>query len=198
MNSKSSSGVADALFRIYDRKILNKPRCIDADPGSEFKGDFKKRVEDAGIVLHYGEVKRHRQQALAERYNQMIGTALLKRQAAQELLTGERDRQWVDDLPVIVKSINEKNKTKRPKKYPNVPTCQDGSCDLIPEGTKVRAMLDEPFDIIENKYLPNGFRSGDMRWKNKVQTITNIVLRPGQPPLYILDNHPVVYTKNQL
>jgi hypothetical protein len=198
IDSKKASGVADALFKIYDRKILNKPRRIDADPGKEFKGDFKKRIEDEGIVLHYGEVKRHRQQALAERYNQMIGTALIKRQTAQELLTGERDRQWVDDLPIIVKSINEKNKNRREKKYPNIPTCEGDSCDLIVEGTKVRAQLDEPYDIIEKKYLPNGFRSGDIRWNPKIQTVTNIMIRPGQPPLYILDNHPVAYTKNQL
>ncbi len=40
------------------------------------------------------------------------------------------------------------------------------------------------------------FRSGDIKWTTQVYKITEVLLKPGYPPMYLTDN--VARTKNQL
>ena len=47
--------------------------------------------------------------------------------------------------------------------------------------------------------LHGKFRAGDVRWSKQVHTITDYFLRPGQPPMYQIDNrNDVAYTIYQL
>ena len=52
--------------------------------------------------MKVGEPDRHQSQALVERQNQTIGRALFHWQVAQELLTGQPDTAWKDDLPSVI------------------------------------------------------------------------------------------------
>ena len=74
--------------------------------------------------------------------------------------------------------------------------CQGKSCELLKVGQKVRIQLDNP---TSGKRLHGKFRSDDIRYENKIRTITQIYLNPGKPPLYQVDNDSnVAYTKHQL
>src|SRR5690625_4071016 len=108
LKNKTASNVVNAFKTIYKRGIIKKPAIIEVDPGTEFKGVFKNWAKDNDIVIIYKKVGRHRQQAVVERANQMIGEALHKRMTAQELLTDVPSTEWVNDLPKIVTAINKK------------------------------------------------------------------------------------------
>ena len=58
--------------------------------------------------------------------------------------------------------------------------------------------LDKPKDTFGSK-LHGSFRAGDIRWSISKHTVTNVLMKPGSPPLYQIDgkNSPA-YTKNQL
>ena len=72
-------------------------------------------------------------------------------------------------------------------------------CNLIPEGTKVRYLLDYPIDYLTKKKIGSKFRETDIRWSLGDHVVTRILLKPNQPPMYIIDSNPnVAYTKDQL
>lgn len=211
MKSKGSESVVKAFETIFSRNYVNKPkRKIEVDAGSEFKSGVTKYFQDAGIRVRVAETGRHRMQGLVERANQTLGTILHKRMSAQELLTGTTSREWVADLPELVKAINKyiKNReAKRKKKLFNdgEPICIDGSCELLSIGDKVRVALEFPIDVATGAKLHGKWRSSDIRWDPKVRVIREVLLQPNQPPLYLLDGTigprkitPVAYTKSQL
>jgi len=204
LKNKTSKGVVEGFKTIYKRGILKKPQVIEVDPGSEFKGAFKTWAKNNDIVIIYKKVGRHRQQAVVERANQMIGAALHKRMAAQELLTDEYSTEWVDDLPKIVAAINKKKGAYKPKPISDEPVCEGDSCVLLKKGTKVRSKLDDPIELTTGSKLDQKFRSSDIRWYPDIKTVKYVILKPGYPPLYLLssdkyeDYEPVAYTRDQL
>jgi len=71
--------------------------------------------------------------------------------------------------------------------------------DIIPEGTRVRVQLDYPIDVATGKRIDSKFRSSDIRWSKDIHKVKEILLKPGYPPLYLLDNNDhVARTKQQL
>ena len=220
LKSKQPKEVLAAFRKIYKRKYLNWPKSfLHVDPGSEFKGIVKEEFNKKGIIVRVGKTGRHRQQALVEKANSYIGRAIMKRQTSEELATGETSREWVKDLPKIVKVINEhmtitpqtkdtekKVRDKKTGKMKKViveaepsPRCKGSSCNLFPVGTKVRVIAEKPIDPSNSKSLTGRFRAGDIRWERPVRKIIQINLHPGQPPTYMVEGiKNVAYTKNQL
>jgi len=187
LKSKESTEVLDGFKTIYKRKILKLPKQIQVDPGSEFKSVVKDWFKKQHVFVRVGKAGRHRQQALVERKNQAIGTALFRRMAAQELLTSETSREWVSDLPTLITLMNKRVAKQKLPKQNSDPTCSGKSCDLLDIGTKVRVILEQPHDYVTGKKLPGRFRATDMRWDPRVRTIAEVLLRPGSPPLYLLN-----------
>lgn len=209
LKSKDSKFVLDGFKKIYNGKILKKPKQLDVDAGNEFKAHVSDYMKKNNVDIRVAKVGRHKQQAIVERRNQMIGGAALKRQTAQELLTGEPSTEWIDDLPIIVKVMNKQahkwhdKQLKKPS--PTIPVCHGDSCNMLSKGDKVRVKLDQPLDVTNGKRLHGSFRSSDIRWAPKTRTIKEVLLRPGFPPQYLLDGNigkhqvePVAYTKNEL
>jgi hypothetical protein len=65
-------------------------------------------------------------------------------------------------------------------------------------GDTVRIALDTPMTT-DKKRLNGRFRSHDMRWGTTTHIITDMELKPDQPPFYIIDNDKSIkYTKGQL
>ena len=67
-------------------------------------------------------------------------------------------------------------------------------------GTRVRLQLDAPIDYLSGK-REHGyrFRETDIRWTVEPHLITNYILKPGLPPMYIVDDDSTnAYTKKQL
>ena len=100
LKEKDSKTITAAFKKIYSRKILKEPQKIEVDNGTEFKGETKKYFEEIGVAIRTALPGRHRMQAMVERKNQEIGTALSKRMTAQELLTGEESTEWIEDLQI--------------------------------------------------------------------------------------------------
>ena len=184
------------------KRRLKYPKVImQVDGGTEFKGVTAKYFEDNGTIVKVGLPGRSRSQSWAENRNYQIGKMVAKYQTAIELNTNKVSRQWVNILNLMVDSINStKGVLYRPKeKGFNAPVCRGTSCKLIDVGTKVRRKLDKPVDITTGKRLVGGFRATDVRWEREPRTVTNVVLKPENPPIYILSGlSKVGYTKAQL
>lgn len=204
LKGKESVNIVKALEKIYKRGVLKKPSKLEFDDGSEFKGATKKWCDNNGIIVRYAKPARHRQQAIVERRNQIIGVKLFKRMTEQELLTGETSVEWVDDLPNVIDDMNTRAKKMKPPKLTNEYQCEGDSCDILKVGTPVRVALDAPKDTVTGKRLNGKFRSTDVRWELKPRRVMQVSLTPNQPPLYLVnDNNDLLdrrqaYTKNQL
>ena len=200
LKSKSAEAVLEGFKQIYSRNILKLPKLLEVDPGTEFQGVVKSYFNKKDISLKVGLPDRHRQQAIVEQKNLVIGRAIHKRQTAQELLTGVESTEWIDDLPKIIAAINRRAKPVHEKNNFDTPVCKDDSCYLFNIGDKVRVALDAPKTVTEkHEKLHGKFRASDIRWDSTPRTIENIILNPGMPPLYKVSGiTKAVYTKNQL
>jgi hypothetical protein len=107
---------------------------------------------------------------------------------------------WVTNLPIVIKVINEyfSHKPVEIDAMDAPPTCNGDSCNVLAVGTKVRIILEVPVEFISKKRQIGKFRVGDTRWQNKIRYITQIFMRPANPPMYKVDDIDVAYTKNQL
>ena len=202
---KYSFLVRDGLKRIYARKILRKPHVIEVDNGSEFKNEFKTFFNANDTTIRYKKAGRHRAQSVVEAKNAIISKLIQTRMLNEELINQETSKQWAEDLPKIVATINKYYSHEPLKIDPLNPNVQpikvkkNTVASIVLEiGTPVRIQLDNPINAIDEKRLHGKFRVGDIRWENKVRHITWIFLRPNQPPTYKVDDIDVAYTRQQL
>lgn len=196
LKTKTAQSVKSALEKIYSRGILEFPSFFECDDGSEFHGVTKKYLVDGGSGVRYGKAGRSRQQGLVEKRNQQIGNEIMFRQLVRELKTKKVNSQWLKDLPDIIKNLNRKfgrDETKEPEvDYPRI---TKRNKDLLFEGDEVRVILDKPQNLFGKKLIGN-FRSADIRWSPKTYEIDRIILRPDQPPMYLVNK--IAYTRGQL
>ena len=200
---KESDVVMKAFKVIYEEhKILKFPTCMQFDNGSEFKGDVRDYFHEHKVDVRYAPTARHRMQGLVERLNQTIGTLLMKRMTAEELLTHQPSVKWVQDVPTLIRVLNEhrnENFKEIDEKKPDIkskipdkidePIWTKESGEIIPLGTEVRTTLDYPIDVATRKRVHGVFRSGDIRWNPKVRKVAEILIRPNIPVMYLLDGH---------
>jgi hypothetical protein len=198
----SSESVLKAFKEIFKRNYLTYPYFITLDRGKEFRNsDIITYFKKNGTNVKYALTGRHRQVANVERANQKIQTILFKRMANQELITGEPSKHWVSDLKPLIKVLNQKENKKKPldKEISEFPIVDKYSGKLLKIGQKVRLLLDYPINNTNEARLNGKFRSTDIRWTTKIYKITEVLLKPGFPPMYLTDaNDNVARTKNQL
>jgi hypothetical protein len=198
LKDKDSEYVFKAFKNIYERGILHMPKEIELDAGKEFKGDVKKYFDDHNVRIRYALPNRHRQQGLVERKNQILGTLIHQLQVHKELRTGKINREWVAVLPRLVKEINQNLPKPIHEAISEDPISNKYNERLLNIGDKVRIQLDHPIDT-QGKRLIGEFRSTDIRWTPKIHTITQVLIKPGFPPMYLTDKtNEVSYTKEQL
>lgn len=205
LRNKESKDVVKAIDKIYKRGILKEPQVLTVDSGTEFKGAFLTYLNKNKIGVKVAKPNRHRQVAMVERTNHYLAKGLFMRMQAQELLTGQTSREWVDDLPKFIEYINKKRERKPPKVQYD-PICSGDDCNMLEIGTKVRLKLDAPLDYVSDKKLHGKFRVTDIRWDPHPRIIKNYLLQPGQPPLYQLNDekdinkidYSAAYSKPQL
>jgi hypothetical protein len=192
--------VLQAFRKIYSRNYLEFPLVLTLDRGSEFtQSPIKEYFKKNDVNIKYALSGRSRQLANVERMNQKIGTILMKRMTNQELNTGQVSKEWVDDIKPLIKLLNERRKTPLKKEISEDPIVDDYTGKLLKIGQKVRLQLDKPIDTVRGNRLIGNFRSSDIRWTTKIYTITEVLLKPGFPPIYLTDaNDNTARTKNQL
>lgn len=192
--------VLKAFKTIYSRNYLDLPFVITLDRGSEFtQQPVKDYFKNNKVYIKYALPGRSRQLSNVERMNQTIGTILLKRQANQELITGEQDKQWVSDIKELIDYLNDNKKKPLKKEISPDPIVDDYTGKLLTIGQKVRILLDKPIDTVKGNRLYGNFRSSDIRWSKEIYKISQVLLKPGFPPMYLIDNDDnVARNKNQL
>lgn len=202
LRTKSSAAVLSAIQKIYSRNILDYPIRLEVDSGSEFRYPFSTFIKDKHIMLRVAKEGRHRQQAIVERYNEIIGRALFTEMNVKELETGKISKEWLKYYKDVIKEINSKNNITKIRLDP--PQATGKSKELLNIGDKVLVQLDNPKTLIGNP-LPGKFRAGDVKYSPIVRTIKELLLKPNSPPLYLLNGHtgkqkiePIAYTRNQL
>ena len=202
---KKKTDVEKAFIKIYHRKILNIPKVIQFDQGSEFKGDTKELfVNNFKTRVKYALTNRHRQMSLVERKNKEIGSTIMKYQTAQEMVKGKVVKGWVKFLPELITAINKHSQSIKPKKLSDEVLYSNYSKDLILLHTHVRRILDYPITAHDGKRNGSIFRSGDIRFDKEDRTVEKIILNPNEPPMYMLNgthdglDNRVAYTKQQL
>lgn len=190
LKTKTADEVMKAFQAIYKRQYLKMPEdFLQVDSGSEFKADLAKYFKQNNVIVRVGRAGRHKQQAVVETYNGFLAKVLLSKMADEEQKTRRENRKWVSFLPDVVSVINEYQR-KEPKLEDMMgePICykkDKGICELLPIGTKVRIILEAPLDLTEKK-LTGKFRRGDRRWENETRVIENVLLKPNQPPMYLV------------
>jgi len=203
MKGHSAEDTIEAFKKIFKRKTLPAPKYLmQTDPGSEFENaKTKQYFESLKIGYRFGKPRRSRQQAVVEAKNKIIAKALFMRMTANELQTGEKDTDWVEFLPSLIKEMNKIVNDKPKVKKPEEPVIKKETI-LLEKGQKVRVQLDKPRAIEgtqANATLSGHFRATDIRWDPEIKEITNVILTPGQPPLYqVSGDNKVAYTFNQL
>ena len=198
VRTKNSTEAARVIKEMYKGPWLKQPKELEVDQGAEFKGDFKDNFK--GMKIRTKKTGRHRAQAQVESTNSLISRLLNRMMIKDEHKKGKSSSKWVEYLPLIVKEVNEllARKPKEINTEKNMPTCEGRSCKLLEVGTKVRTILELPKDFTSGKRQGITFREGDMRWSNKHQYVTQILIRPSYPPMYLVDDGEIGYTRNQL
>ena len=200
MKGHSAEDVVKAFKAIFKRKALPPPSLLmQVDPGSEFKNKITQDYFENELKIGYrfGKVGRSRQQAVVEAKNKVIAKALFMRMTANELETGEKDTDWVEFLPKLIQELNKVVKSQPKKPEPEEPILKKDVI-LLEEGQNVRVILDKPKEVTGVK-LAGGFRATDTRWDAPVKKITNVIITPGEPPMYQVEGDAKrAYTYNQL
>lgn len=195
LRTKTNAAVLEGFKTIFKGKYLSLPQfSMEVDDGKEFKDTVKQYFRDKGVILRVGKPYRHRQQAVVEWMNYILGKILFMLMTVDELDTGETSKDWVKDLPAVVAAIN-KHLTIQPRK----PVVRNVNETILPVGTLVRYALDAPINVADESKLIGKFRAGDIRWSIKPVKITEFFLRPDQPTLYAVEgNKANTYTRDQL
>jgi len=205
LKTKDNTAVIDGFKKIFERGNIEEPKVLGVDDGSEFKGRVAKFLEDKGIELHIALPQRHRQQALIEKRNAMVGKKIFEMILEKEISTGVPNAEWVSELPKILREVNEedKPKSKKPKESEDYKFTKFNS-EILTPGTIVRVALDGPIDPLTKKPLHGDFRKSDIRWDPKPRKIARFIMVPNQPPLYLLEgadgeeDKRAAYTRNRL
>jgi len=157
LKAKDAQTVAEAFKSIYERPILDIPKIMEVDAGTEFKGEVMQFFKAHKVNVRVAKVARHRQQAIVERFNQIISVELFKVMIDKQIETDKLNSEWVDNLDKVVKKLNAKR--TKPVKYPTKsPTAEGDSAKLLSKGDKVRAILEQPKESTGEK-LGGKFRS---------------------------------------
>jgi hypothetical protein len=202
---KDSEAIVKALKKIYNRDIIQKPKMIEFDAGKEFKGATREYLEDEDIKYRYAMTARHRQMALVESKNFLIGKVINYMLNVNEIKKNKTSKDWYQSdakFRNLVEKINDSLTYKPPND--NDDSLNDNiivtknNYKLLEKGTEVRVTLNYPVDVAYGERQSGSFRAGDIRWSRTVHTIEWIVLHPNNPPLYKVSGENVLRTRQQL
>ena len=171
---------------------------IEVDSGGEFKGVVARWFEDQNIRVRVAEPNRHRQQGLVELKNKVIGAVLLQLQAIEELKTNKPNTKWVKVLPTVIKFINEDLPPPITTQKSDLPYSNKYNENLLSIGTEVRTALNHPIEINSGKKLHGNFRESDIRFSKTKHKITDVILKPSFPPMYLIDGRKTAITRNEI
>ena len=109
LTTKEAREVAAALERIYSRSPLSWPKLLQVDPGREFMGTVNQLLSKHSVEVRRGRVDIHRDQAIVERFNRILGERLFGQQYGVEmrLPDDKRSTEWMARLPAVISALNK-------------------------------------------------------------------------------------------
>ncbi len=157
--------------------------------------------DDDNIILNPLESEKHI--GMIDSKIKMIGNTILKFQTSQELLTKQEKTGCVEDVPKLIELIN-KYTIKKYVKHAVIPHDSKGDIPdtimpkngIVPIGTKLRKILSKPKNVM-GKNLSEKFRSADVRFNPEIFVITNFLMTPGSPVMYLIDESNYPYSRNE-
>jgi hypothetical protein len=202
MKQRSATDALRAIKKIYER--MHIPKRIEVDAGVEFQGTFKKYFEDKNIMVRVAAINRHRQQALVEGRNNVLGKVIFMLMDSKEMKTGKTSKDWYKsgkEFRELIDFINDHIKYK-PQTIQEASResfrVDDSNRDVLPQGSNVRIALDYPISVASDKRIGSTFRATDIRWSKDVKKIDWNVFIPNQPPMYKVNGIKHLFTRQQL
>lgn len=201
LKSKEPSEVLDRFKEVV--REMGKPSSLQVDGGGEFKTVFKDYCDENNIYIRISQPYRHSQQSIIESCNRIIVRRLYLIQGVDEIVTSKVSKKWVSRLPKVIAKINEersKYKNEDPIDPDDKPVGTALGKYVLPEGTKVRVLLDHPEDFNGNKRNTAQFREGDRRWSD-ICHINRVIIVAGEPVRYMVDlegKDNVSYSRTQI
>jgi len=199
MKTRDAKATVKALTKIFKRGIVKRPKRLEIDQGTEFKGEFDTHFKKFCSILRK-VAGRSRQQSVVESKNQQLGKILNAKMTAEEINNDATSKEWVDVLPQVIKLVN-KHFSVEPidVDFSKPPRTDKFSNQILPIGTLVRVKLDKPVDYVDGKRLNGKFRTGDLRYSKTTEKITRFFIRPNQPVMYQVGGREnVAYTRYDL
>ena len=150
IKNKQANTLVNAWKVLEKQPNYKHPVNLVVDNGSEFKGAFKKYIESLGINLVQNSTGNHL--AFVERFNGVLSVLIFRKQQIRELSDKKTNTEWVDELPGIIKDMNDR-KTRMIKMAPikavkmeevPQPKTEHSKADSnkkLPVGTQVRYVL---------------------------------------------------------
>jgi hypothetical protein len=199
IKNKSAETVLTAFIKMFKRPYIKIPYAsIRTDAGSEFKGVFHKWLYDKNIFHRIALAGRHKQLANVERLNRQLARLINGYLSSKEQISNKIERDWVDVLPIIRKSLNKIRKKPEGNifldRYP-IPTYIEPKFN---KGQMVHYKLDEPENALGHKQTDKRFREMDNRASKFPLKIVNVFAYPFNNR-YMLEGMPnVSFTENEL
>ena len=105
LTNKTSKTVADAFETIYDNgdNPLKPPIQLSVGKGKEFFKDVTSYFKSKDTNIYRSHELTH----IVERFNETLAQHLFRIQYHKEMQTGKTNREWVNDLPQVLKAIND-------------------------------------------------------------------------------------------
>ena len=193
LSTKSSSEVAAAFKKIYQKGPLRWPKLLQVDPGREFLGEVSSLMTKQHVKIRRGNTAMHRDQAIVERFNRTLADKLFYYQTAKEFIQQDRSREWVERLPEVIDSLNNqvtsainmKPSIAVTKKYiktlDKIKESMIKDFPPLPRNVTVRYLY-EPGELEGGKA-----RSTDPIWSITTHQIYDVITSMNKPTRYKLD-----------
>lgn len=167
LKTHSATETKKAFEAIFSRKFLKPPKFLmEMDQGKEFdNATIKKYFSDMKVGIKYGDVDRHRQQAIVENRNKLLSVALFQKQNVKELIEKKENTEWTqnfrDAITALNKHIKKVNKNKKPEEKAGKPEKLDDQDikDFVSSIKKTMisdAKINNPKSDKTTPYIPNG------------------------------------------
>lgn len=98
IKSKTPKQTTDAMIKILSNV---KPKMIESDNGSEWKGSFQELMKEENIIHITNEVGDHNSLGIIDRFSRTIKTEISK------YMTGNNTTKWTGILPSLIENYNK-------------------------------------------------------------------------------------------
>lgn len=188
LKNKEPSSILKAFQKIIDRPYLNKPLAsIRVDMGTEFKGEFKKKMFEDDILLRVSAPARHKQNSLAETSIKLISFLLINYLNVKEIELQKQYRNWIEMLHPLRVKLNEIKKVKNEDPFTKIYKSPIFKWNKYNVGDLMVHIIHKPVDALGKKQKGENYRVGDYIYSyHHPKKISKILYYPNNVR-YIMD-----------